>query len=144
MNPGEGSMDRYLATRDGKLHKLWQDDGLLSMRWEGIVRHPLGMLVPVVLVELTEKGKSDAAGTPNSGFIGIKMCEQQFDRITGIEISNNDTAAKVEYTWKLANLTPFGKRQNEVLGQGAFCGNLASQADSILMSLYDDGWRVAQ
>jgi len=97
-----------------------------------------------MLVKLTKKGETYDAGSPRAGVVAVRMCEQQFDQVTGIEMSKNNTAARVEYTWKLGNLTPFGQRQTEVLGQASVCGNLAPQPDSVSLSLYDDGWRIAQ
>jgi len=143
-SPGESSMERYLQTPDGQVHKLWQDDGLISLEWQSIAGPPRRMMKPAMLIGLTKKGESYDAGSPKAGVAAIRMCEQQFDHVTGIEMGKNNTAAKVEYTWKLGNLTPFGKRQTEVLGQASLCGNLAPQPDSVSLRLDDDGWRIAQ
>jgi hypothetical protein len=145
---GAGTMEQFLKTSAGRMRKLEQDDGLLSLTWEGVTRNALGMTMAIVRVDLTDKGKSYIVGQnnpqANGGYVAIKMCEQQFNEITGITMADRNTA-RVDYTWKLGELTPFAKSQNEVLGKAAFsCASFQPVGDSLAMTLYDDGWRIAR
>ena len=107
----------------------------------------------MVSIELTPGGRRFAVGKENiardtwSGSntrqVVLKLCDMQFVGVTGITAVQTMFGAgdSVEYQWKYAHITPFGKAQMETMPQMASCKDEV-QAASVGMQLYDDGWRI--
>lgn len=79
---------------------------------------------------LTDEGKKFLVKESN-GIHEVKTCDLNFGEVTGIQIHEQLKTAEVDYTLKVANITPFGK-------------NISTQPiyRKATFTLYDDGWRI--
>jgi hypothetical protein len=98
---------------------------------------------------LTEKGKKEIDTaynrTEDSRIIGLcyyfKMGIVDFIGVTGIQISNDNKKAQVEYSWKYSNLTNIGN----VVSKFSTSFNENDVHNNVLtFILYDDGWRIEE
>ena len=102
---------------------------------------------------LTEEGRKYAFELDGGGGIGVLLCKEQFVGITGITFPEGKNQARVEWTYKYEDITPFAKHWST---KGKELGKLSAYADpkknfntelkkkNIKMALYDDGWRIAE
>jgi hypothetical protein len=87
----------------------------------------------------TEKGRKYVSGRIRDDrydMVNIKVAEKQFLEVTSI-LPEDGTKAQVEYTWKFANITPFGKYMKSKKWKST-----EFKKERIQMCLYDDGWKV--
>lgn len=109
--------------------------------------------VSIVQIELTPEGRqylvdSKAFRDPYTGetimYNRMRMAEEQIVSITGLLTSPAGDSAQVEFTWKYANLTPFGEVASMLY---TVSGRLDYNPDKVLngtvtLKKYDDGWRL--
>lgn len=84
------------------------------------------------VIELTEKGKEYLIRNTEDGY-SVKIWENDFDQITGIQIFKEQNYANVNYNEKKTNVTPFGNaftNKNDIVEQ------------TVNFSFYEDGWRI--
>ena len=92
-------------------------------------------------VSFTDLGKKYVVGqNQDKNAYFIKLCQMDFGEITDIVMIPNYNAAQVEYTFKSANVTPFGETYR------AIDINYVPPTvkKTITLVKYDDGWRVKQ
>ncbi|RAJ80107.1 hypothetical protein CLV59_105214 [Chitinophaga dinghuensis] len=91
-------------------------------------------------ISFTEKSKPYLLATPEKDkaykIQKVKLAEQHFNSITGMQLLSNDKKAIVEYTVVYKNVTPFVpistlKIEPELKRKAYF-------------ALYDDGWRIVE
>ena len=135
----EPTLERHFKTDLGRVEKLEQADGLISVAWTETPRHE-------VRVELSDKGKSCVAGGGTKDgvmeWVPVRVCEDQFGEVTGITMIDPNNA-QVDYTSKRGNLTPFGRQQIKGGGANSIpCSDVEPKKESAILTLYDDGWRI--
>ncbi|MFX1705731.1 hypothetical protein PV783_17315 [Chitinophaga sp. CC14] len=64
----------------------------------------------------------------------VKLAEQHFGEITGMQMLKNDKKAIVEYTYVYKNVTPFVAISNLKIEP--------KESRKAYFALYDDGWRI--
>ena len=140
---------------NGRWYKRVADEGLATLDWVGTMN--VGGILPttqgIITFELTNEGLVYAVGKERKTKQGnlqvrsitLKLCERQFDSVTGIKMIQGPfgNGAQVEYQWKYGDKTPFGTAQAQLYPQNAMCPDRL-QAASAFMQLYDDGWRLAK
>ena len=87
------------------------DSTMKALADEGLIKYEqVDTINSFCTMFLTEKGEKYVVGDyDEEGFIYIRLAEKQFVEVTRIILSEDSKEATVEYTWKYANLTPFGK-----------------------------------
>jgi hypothetical protein len=139
----------------GKSYKSLVDAGLVSLHWSRGERSAMlfgGRQSGIVLADLTAKGRLYVVGdnklvAPTGGQrqITVRMCEKEFDKVTGITMIEGElgSKAKVEYAWKFENQSPFEAVVEASSGSGQ-CSSNVTHSSAVIMQLYDDGWRIAR
>jgi len=86
---------------------------------------------------------TDYAGTR---FYEMKVAEKIFLEITGIIEINDGKAARIDYNWRYANITPFGEAfslRNQQINEVVYNGGKV-YSEQVMMIKYDDGWRIQE
>lgn len=102
----------------------------------------------LVTVSLTDRGAELVRGDPKRrGYpwtgevVRVKLGEEVFLEVTGVAVDPGARTARVEYSWRYGNLTPFGEYGVETDSETLDPSQV--HTESVVMRLYDDGWRVA-
>ncbi len=93
-------------------------------------------------VLVTEEGRKYVVSVPrdiSSPWL-IKFGEKIFINVTGISLTGDNKQAKVEYSWKYGNYTPFCSPGDR---NGTYDEKVV-HGSTVNMSLYDDGWRIKE
>lgn len=135
-----GVIGQYqLNNLDGGDQEEWYD----TLRNKGLISYGKWLYISGSLlteVTMTANGKKYvvAEGVNSSTaykFADVQMAKEEFVEVTGIKMSGDNRQAVVEYTFKYSSLTPFG--------EGTKYDDAKPKNATIMLTLYDDGWRVA-
>ncbi|WP_207428928.1 hypothetical protein [Pedobacter sp. SYSU D00535] len=90
------------------------------------------------LITFTERGKTylvpQTEEDKKDNIQRVKIADEAIEEVTGIQMSDGDKKAVVEYTTSYKNVTPFAKLSKRKLDEkGSHKANFV---------LYDDGWRM--
>lgn len=143
------TLDEFLAdqTRERPQFKVFLDRGLTTItnvrpyahgqyEWGFFGCEKYGILFDHSLTSAGQK-LVIAQQQASSNQVSVKICEQHFGKVTGIAFSEGEKMAKVEFTTRYANHTPF------MLPWKARDFDISvDHPSSISMRLYDDGWRI--
>jgi hypothetical protein len=97
-----------------------------------------------IRIGFTEEGKKYATDIEYSNWWRwhkIILCDIIFDEITGIQINEQTNVARLEYSLKRTNWTPFGKYFKEK--EPSKYPEIITGKNATLQK-YDDGWRIVQ
>jgi hypothetical protein len=142
----------FSTPRTGPYLKALSDRGLVKFELKKIETGPAWLgakQAGLFSAKVTDKGNQYLVGPPPGGLMTggprvVKMCDREFDTVTGITMVQPEVGggAKVEYTWKFDNKTPFEEVAEQAFGaEKTACGPNAQHTGAVLMKLYDDGWR---
>lgn len=152
-----GTPETFATTSDmGRSLKRLSDAGLLALTFD--VHHLTSGYFPgdylAWTVAVGDKGKPFMVGGiqkdsySHRDYAVVKLGELQFGTITGITTDGGEEA-KVDYTTKYGNITPFGSVGGLTCGRGGtivlenvFLDPAKVQEASVLARRYDDGWRI--
>jgi hypothetical protein len=148
-----GKQSSVTLRGDSALVKALVNKGMMSYNYLGeeiwnIYR------VQVYDIELTAEGlkyKVGKTGNPSSYADGpynsqvachyMRMADLVFVAITGIRESQGGESAQVDFTWKYANITPFGEVGPLLYPNRDYSTDKVHQG-SVTVTKFDDGWRL--
>lgn len=143
-NPHVTNADQFLQNPQGRLFKALSDAGVLSFSFAGTRIARVGdsqyaSETMVIQADITEKGRPFLLGTKQvraGTEATVRLCEMDISEVTGIALDTDAKSARVEYTLRYINITPFG-------------ANLGATPEARFplaasLRLYDDGWRIEQ
>jgi|ERR1017187_871364 hypothetical protein len=163
LNSSQTTLEAFASDPVGKWYKTLNDRGLLTLEWKGTTRQNSvfgAQDVGIFSAHLTDKGRKYIVGQetgvdkPTGNYMApenertqlnadLKFCDKEFSEVTGIMMMDTPIGkgAKVDYTWKYGNPTPFETVAELVYGDKANCAAREPHAESAVLTLYDDGWR---
>lgn len=109
--------------------------------------------VPMIQIDLTPEGRKylveakafrDSVTQETVMYNRMWMADQELLSITGLLASPAGDSAQVEFTWKYANLTPFGEVASifyTVQGKLDYSPDNVHK-ETVTFKKYDDGWRL--
>lgn len=137
---------------DSGFVKALVNKGMMSYTYLGQERWNFWMF-DVYDIELTAEGlkykvgetreQSSQSGPYNSQitYSHMRMADQVFVAITGIRESKGGESAQVDFTWKYANITPFGEVGPLHYSRRDYSTDKVHQG-SVTFTKFDDGWRL--
>jgi len=140
----------FALNDNSRYSRLLVVNGLETIEWKGTGNY-YGTPFGIVLTNLTDKGRRylapaqvGAVITKGARNVAIKMCELQFDGVTGITPLSDtaDGGTRVEYKWRIINKTPFQNLREDIFpSEQSSCSPNGLTQGAVVMRLYDDGWR---
>jgi len=131
-------LDEEIYTADPEDAKRILDSGLENEGLLIVQRTQSFMDIGKPLVSFTDKAESYllpiTAEDKKSKVQRVKVAEEVFKEVSGIQMLDGDKKAVVEYKTSYKNITPFSK-----LSRLKLDGENIRKAN---FSLYDDGWRI--
>lgn len=150
-----GKQSSISSRGDADFVKALVNKGMMSYTYLGRERWNFWMF-DVYDIEVTAEGlkykvgetraQSSQGGPYNSQVTRshMRMADQVFVAITGIRESQGGESAQVDFTWKYANITPFGEVAPllyTVSGRLDYSTDKVRQG-SVTFTKFDDGWRL--
>lgn len=119
------------------------DNTMKALSDEGLIKYEQADTIdPFCAMFLTEKGEKYVVGDyDGEGFIHIRLAEKRFVEVTYTILSEDSKEVTVEYTWKYANLTPFGKYLKVKSGERTINDN-ELHTEKIEMFLNNGEWGI--